>query len=57
MVYTMEAENGFRGVHLWKGKMVFVVYTMEPKNGFHGVYHGRGFWHFPDDYQYQIQTD
>ena len=56
VVYTMEGDFRISWCTPWKGKMVFVVYTMEPKNGFHGVYHGRGFWHFPDDYQYQIQT-
>ena len=28
-VYTMEARNGFRGVHHGRGFWIFVVYTME----------------------------
>ena len=42
-VYTMEAKNGFRGVHHGRGFCNFVVYTMEAKNDFCGVHHGRGF--------------
>ena len=29
MVYTMEAENGFHGVHHGRGFWHFIVYTME----------------------------
>ena len=28
-VYTMEARNGFRGVHHGRGFWIFMVYTME----------------------------
>ena len=60
-VYTMEARNGFRGVHHGRGFWIFVVYTivgdfaiswcirhytMEAKTAFHGVHHRRGFWIF-----------
>ena len=52
MVYTIEAKNGFPGVHHGRGFWIFmvytmamdlwnfVVYTMKTKNSFRGVHHG-----------------
>ena len=46
-VYTMEARNGFRGVHHGRGFWIFVVYTMEGDFEISWcIHHGRRFWIF-----------